>query len=216
MKRFRVLVADDHPPVRAGVRLALEAAEFTVCAEVGDASSAVSAAIRERPDVCLLDVYMPGGGISAAREISARLPETEIVMLTISRDDDDLLDALRAGAAGYLLKDIDPLRLPAALKHVLAGEAAMPRSLVAALVDEVRRRGKPRRLRLLGRPGVRLTEREWEVLELMREGLRTAEIARRLGISAVTVRRHVSDLLCKLDVPDRKTAVGLVEERSPI
>jgi DNA-binding NarL/FixJ family response regulator len=80
----------------------------------------------------------------------------------------------------------------------------------------VRRRGKPRRLRLLGRPGVRLTEREWEVLELMREGLRTAEIARRLGISAVTVRRHVSDLLCKLDVPDRKTAVGLVEERSPI
>ncbi len=106
-----------------------------------NASEAVDAATRERPDLCLLDIRMPGSGIAAAWEITARLPETKVVMLTVSRDDDDLFAALRAGASGYLLKDTDPARLAHALDDVLAGEAAIPRSLVARLAEEFRERG---------------------------------------------------------------------------
>jgi DNA-binding NarL/FixJ family response regulator len=210
--RGRVLVADDHPPTRAGVRLALERGGFSVCAEVGDADSAVEAALRLRPDICVLDVNMPGGGITAAAEISRRLPDAAIVMLTVSREDADLFDALRAGATGYLLKDIDPARLPLALEGVLAGEAALPRGLVTRLVQEFRTRQRSKRL-LAGFAGARLTDREWDVLELMREGQSTNEIATRLAITPVTVRRHISEILRKLRVTDRESAVRLLEER---
>jgi DNA-binding NarL/FixJ family response regulator len=209
----KVLVADDHAPTRAGVRIALAKGGFVVCAEVADASSAVAAAMRERPDICLLDIHMPGGGIVAAGEISSRLPGVAIVMLTVSRDDADLFDALRAGASGYLLKDIDPERLPLALEGVLAGEAALPRGLVTRLVEEFRTRGKSKR-RLAGVAGPGLTNREWDVLGLLREGLSTAEIATRLAIAPVTVRRHVSEILRKLRVSDRAAAVRLLDERS--
>lgn len=210
----RVLVADDHPPTRAGVRRVLEQDGFVVCAEVADASSAVAAALRERPDVCLLDVRMPGGGgVAAAAEIARRLPETRIVMLTVSRDDDDLFDALRAGAGGYLLKDIERAKLPAALRSVLDGEAQLPASLVARVLDEFRGRRTRRRVLLDRRPAVDLRPREWEVLELLRDGLTTAEIARRLFIAEVTVRSHVSAILRKLRVPDREAAVRLLADR---
>jgi DNA-binding NarL/FixJ family response regulator len=208
-----VLLADDHPPTRAGVRSALEGAGFDVCADVPDAATAVSAALALRPDVALLDVHMPGSGIWAAREISAQLPDTAIVMLTISRNDDDLFDALRAGASGYLLKDMDPARLGAALDGVLAGEAALPRSLTARVIEEFRGRGK-RRLPFTGERGAALTSREWEVLDLMRDGLSTAEIAERLFVSRVTVRRHVSGILRKLQVGSREEALEQVAERS--
>ena len=112
----KVLLADDHAPVRAGVRGTLECDGFVVCAEVADAPSAIEAALRERPDIVLMDINMPGNGIEATREIARQLPETAIVMLTVSRADADLFDALCAGASGYLLKDIDPARLPAALR----------------------------------------------------------------------------------------------------
>ena len=111
-----VLIADDHPATRAGVRLALERGGFVVCAEVPDGPSAIEAALRERPDVCLLDINMPGNGIEATKAIVRQLPETAVVMLTVSRSDADLFDALRAGASGYLLKDTDPARLPHALR----------------------------------------------------------------------------------------------------
>jgi DNA-binding NarL/FixJ family response regulator len=156
---------------------------------------------------------MPGGGIAAAAEISSRLPEAAIVMLTVSRDDADLFDALRAGASGYLLKDIDPARLPLALEGVLAGEAALPRGLVARLVEEFRSRSKSKRLLSASPHAARLTDREWDVLELLREGLTTAEIAARLAIAPVTVRRHVSEILRKLRVPDREAAVRLLGRR---
>ncbi|HSL63620.1 MAG TPA: response regulator transcription factor, partial [Gaiellaceae bacterium] len=101
----RVLLADDHPPTREDIRRTLESdGRFEVCAVAADAAGAVDAATRERPDLCVLDIRMPGNGIAAAWEITARLPETKVVMLTVSRDDDDLLAALRAGASGYLLK----------------------------------------------------------------------------------------------------------------
>jgi DNA-binding NarL/FixJ family response regulator len=140
------------------------------------------------------------------------LPETAVVMLTVSRNDEDLFGALRAGASGYLLKDIDPARLPHALQGVLNGEAALPRGLVARLMDEFRSRGKRRTLPLVGRRGAELTSREWEVLELMRQRLTTHEIADRLGVADVTVRRHVGAILRKLRVQSRKEALDLVEE----
>jgi DNA-binding NarL/FixJ family response regulator len=199
--------------VRSGVRQSLVEAGFDVVGEASDAPSAVSLAERERPDLCLLDVHMPGGGIWAASEIVEGLPDTAVVMLTVSRNDEDLFDALRAGAAGYLLKDTDPERLPHALRGVLAGEAAVPRALMARIIDEFRTRGRRRRVPVpgRGRRGVELSSREWEVLDLLHEGCTTAEIARRLFVSPVTVRRHVSAVLHKLDVPDRQSAVDLLE-----
>lgn len=182
-----------------------------MCANVGDARAAVEAARRERPDVCLLDIHMPGDGIRAAETIARELPVTAVVMLTVSRTDRDLFDALRAGASGYLLKDIDPARLPLALHGVLDGEAALPRRLVALLIEEFRERKRRRRIPLVGRRSVELTDREWEVLELMRRGLTTQEIGDRLFISPVTVRTHVSAILRKLHVPTREAAVALLE-----
>jgi DNA-binding NarL/FixJ family response regulator len=205
----RVLLADDHAPTRDDIRRTLESdGRFEVCATVSDAAEAVEAAARERPDLCLLDIRMPGSGIAAAWEITARLPATKVVMLTVSRDDDDLFAALRAGASGYLLKDTDPARLAPALQDVLAGEAAIPRSLVARLVGEFRDRGPRRRAVLASEP---LTSREWEVLELLRREHSTAEIAARLVLTPATVRSHVAAILRKLRVPDRASLVRLFD-----
>jgi DNA-binding NarL/FixJ family response regulator len=210
---IRVLLADDHAPTRSGVRHVLERDGFVVCAEVASGTAAVEAALAEQPEVCLLDIRMPGGGIAAASAIAQALPDTAIVMLTVSRDDADLFDALRAGACGYLLKDVDRAELPAALRGALAGEAPLPANLVARLIEEFRERGRRKRLLLKQNPGVQLRNREWEVLELLRDGLSTAEIAGRLFIAEVTVRTHVSSILKKLRVPDREAAVQLLEER---
>jgi DNA-binding NarL/FixJ family response regulator len=207
-----VVIADDHPPTRAGVHAALEDGGFDVCAEASTAPDAVAAVAEHRPDIALLDVQMPGNGIAAAAEISRRFPETAVVMLTVSRSNEDLFDSLRAGAVGYLLKDTDPNRLPHALRGVLAGEAALPRTLVTRLVDEFRERSRKRRVPIIGSRQVELTSREWEVLQLLRDGLRTEEIAGRLFVSPVTVRTHVSSILKKLQVRDRKAAVRLFEE----
>jgi DNA-binding NarL/FixJ family response regulator len=194
---------------RVGVRLALERGGFKVCAEADDATSAVEAAEREQPDICLLDIQMPGSGIHAAQEIARKVPEAAVVMLTVSRSDRDLFDALRVGASGYLLKDMDPERLPLALHGVLEGEAALPRHLVALVIEEFRERG--RRRPLLKKRGVVLTDREWEVLELMSQGLTTFEIADRLFIEPVTVRTLVIAILKKLHVSSRKEALQLIE-----
>ena len=206
----RVLLADDHVALRAGTRLALEGGGFVVCAEAGSGPAAVAAALRERPDVCLLDIHMPGGdGIEAASRIAAALPGTPIVMLTVSDEDEDLFRAVRAGASGYLLKDMDPDQLPAALNGVLAGDAPIPAHLVSRLLGEIRSRGRLRQP--LRDRGVDLTEREWETLEMLRADHSTKSIAERLGISEVTVRRHISGILQKLGVPDRAAALALLD-----
>jgi DNA-binding NarL/FixJ family response regulator len=210
-KPITVLLADDHARTRAMVRRALErTGEFHVCAEVADAAGAVEGARRERPDVCLLDINMPGNGIAAAAGITGALPDTAVVMLTVSRQDDDLFDALRAGASGYLLKGLDEDSIPESLHRVLAGEATLPGSLVARLVDEFRDR-ESRRLAMPEGQVARLTGREWDVLELMRKGASTAEIADRLFVTPTTVRSHVSSVLRKLGVPSREAAVRLLE-----
>ena len=210
----RVVIADDHVPTRAGVRLALEGHGFEVCAEESSGPAAVAAAVREQPDVCLLDVHMPGGGIVAAAEIAERLPETAVVMLTVSRDDADLFEALKAGARGYLLKDIDPDRLGPELEAVLRGEAALPAKLVARLVDEFRVRSRRSTFGLVRRSSADLTSREWEVLDLLADGRSSAEIAAALFVSKTTVRRHVGSILKKLRVKTREEAVRALRGRS--
>jgi len=208
---MRVLIADDHPSTRAGVREALEGAGSTIVAEAEDAPSAVTLALQHEPDVCLLDVHMPGGGIAAASEITTKLYGTAVVMLTVSNADTDLFAAIRAGASGYLLKDMDPDRLPSALEGILSGEAAVPRSLVARLVEEFR--GSGHRRLSVGARTVEFTEREWEVLMRLRDGFTTQQMAEQLFLSPVTVRRHLSSAFKKLRVPDRQAALRLLNEQ---
>jgi DNA-binding NarL/FixJ family response regulator len=212
---LRVLIADDHPPTRAGVRMALEHGAIEVCAEVGNAADAVAAAEREVPDACLLDIEMPGSGIWAAAEITTFLPDVPVLMLTVSRNTDDLFDALRAGAVGYLLKDMDPAELPAAVRSAVAGEAALSGVLAARLIEEFRRRGGRTTVAVAGGQSIELTRREWDVLELLTDGLTTAEIAGRLFLSQVTVRRHVSAVLRKLHVKSREEARSVLAKRRP-
>ncbi len=213
MNGNRVLIADDHVRTRAEIRRVLEEDRtFEVCAEVADAASAVEVARREKPDVCLLDIKMPGNGLTAIAAIRTSVPSAAVVMLTVSRRDEDLFDALRAGAKGYLLKGMHDNELPIALERVLRGEASLPGNLVARLIDEFRDRDR----HLLSLPegrSVRLSPREWDVLELMRAHLSTAEIAERLFVSPTTVRSHVSSILRKLEVDDRTAALDLFESR---
>jgi DNA-binding NarL/FixJ family response regulator len=206
-----IVIADDHWATRMGVRVALEMDGFDVVGEATTADEAVEVVLEHEPDLCLLDVRMPGGGIDAARRVSGSLPDTAIVMLTASDEDDDLLEALKAGASGYLLKDMEPDRLPLAIAAVLEGEAVLPRSLVIKMADEFHGRGK-RRAPAKDELGGDLTEREWEALGLLRDGLKTADIAQRMGVSQVTVRTYVSSILKKLRVPDRESAVAIMDK----
>ena len=213
---LRILIADDHAPTRDDVRMVLEAdGRFEVCAAVGHAAAAVQAAVREWPDICLLDIRMPGSGLAAAWEIAGRLPEAKLVMLTVSDDDTDLFLALRAGAAGYLLKTMSFRRLPDALWGACSGEAAMPRTLVARVLESFHGR-EPRRRRLAVGMGAkpRLTSREWEVLELLAQGCSTAQIAAKLVLSASAVRVHIASIVHKLEVTDRSAAARVFTERS--
>ena len=213
---IRVLVADDSPAIRTGIRHVLAADGFSVCAEVGDGDGAIEAALRERPDLCLIGTGIAGGGVRAAAAISEQLPSSAIVMFADSLNEDDLFDALRAGATGYLLKDTDPARLPFVLRGVLAGEAALPRRLAAWVIEELRSRDRGRRALLSRQHGAELTVREWQVLEALCERLSTKAIAERLSVSPVTVRRHVSEIVRKLGVPDREAAARLIESwRNP-
>lgn len=210
---IRVLIADDHAPTRLGVREVLEDGGFEVVAEAANARDAIEAALAESPDVCLLDLNMPGGGgVKATTEITRALPGTAIVILTVSRSDEDLFAALTAGAMGYLLKDIDPDELPDALRAVLGGEAALPPALAARLITEFRSRARRRRLPVIGGREVELTQKEWQVLDGMRDGLSTREIADQLFVDPVTVRSHISSILKKLSVPDRQSALRLLDE----
>ena len=210
----RVLLADDHAPMRAEIRETLEqSGRFEICAEAGDGAAAVREAVENQPDLCLLDIRMPGSGLAAAWEITARLPTTRVVMLTVSRNDNDLFAALRAGASGYLLKDVDIDRLLEALHDVLVGEPAISKELVSRLVSEFRDRGARRRSLVPPSPGAEpLTSREWQVLDLLRDDRSTAQIAEELVLSQATVRSHVAAILRKLRVPDRASAVRLLHE----
>jgi DNA-binding NarL/FixJ family response regulator len=208
---IRVVLADDHARIRSRVREALERGGCLVAAEAASADDAVRLAEQHAPDVVLLDIHMPGNGIHAAREISRRLPGTPVVMLTQSAEEEDLFDSLRAGAAGYLLKDMDPRELPGALRGVLAGDGAMSPRLVTRIMDEFRAPSKRRFARRSPAAG-RLSPREWEIMHLLASGRSTDEVARQLFLSPTTVRVHVSTVLKKLRVKDRESAFRLLRE----
>lgn len=210
---LRVLIADDHAPTRDDVRRALTDAGMDVCAEAADAPHAVQQALETEPDICLLDIRMPGGGVAAAWEIAARLPTTKIVMLTVSDEDTNLFAALRAGAVGYLLKDMDLQILPRALHDAVEGRAAIPRALVSRMVKQFH--GTDPRFRttaVAGEHGPRLTSREWDVLVGLADGLSTREIGRRLQLKPSGVRAHISAIVRKLGVDDRDEAVEFFRE----
>jgi DNA-binding NarL/FixJ family response regulator len=207
-----VLVADDDAAQRRAVREALGADGFFVVGEAGDASTAIAAAARLRPDIVLIEIELPGEGLNAIGRIARAAPKALIVVLSRSERSEDVVGAFTRGAAGYLLKGISGERLASTLRGSYSGEPPLSRSLVPHLVDEIRR-GSARRLVLPTGP-VTLTPREWEVGELLREGQTTTEIAERLGVSPVTVRRHVGLLLSKLGAKNRETAVEMLQAYS--
>lgn len=207
-----IVIADDHQVTRLGVRMALMRGGFQVVGEAADCEGAVSAVVRERPDVCLLDVDMPGGGIETARRVAEAAPATSVVMLTVSTNTEDLLEALRAGAVGYLPRDTSPDRLPAALCGVLKGEAALPRTLVGRVLQEFRAFTTAGASASPVRVGtVQLTPRESEILRMLGSGLTTLEVAELLSLSPITVRRHISAGVAKLGVEDRDAAIRAIE-----
>jgi len=195
---MRVLVAAN-APTRVGVRLALEGLA-TICAEADDRESAVRHARTQRPDVCLIGRSIPGGGIEAVREICATVPTAAVVVLADRTEVDDLLATLRAGAIGYMPVGFEPSQLRRAITAVHTKEAAIPRSMVRDLVDEIR---------ALERAAAGdLTLRETQVLSMLRRGQSTARIAASLSISPVTVRRHISVLVRKAGVSGRAQLVA--------
>jgi DNA-binding NarL/FixJ family response regulator len=204
MSKLRVVIADDQPMMRAGFKAVLEATgDIEVVAEAGDGEEAVRAATEHAPDVVLMDIRMPGmDGIEATR----RLPRQRVLILTTFGLDQYILDALRAGASGFLLKDAPTQEVVRAVRAVAAGDAVLSAAVTRQLLDQVARR--------LPAPVSRrsdeldlLTDREQEVLRMLANGLSNAEIAAALVVSEATVKSHVSHLLGKLGLRDRVQAV---------
>jgi DNA-binding NarL/FixJ family response regulator len=209
----RVLIASADASLRTGLRMTLAAAGLSVIAEVSDAQHAVSTAVAERPELVLISAQLPEGAFGAVREISARLPGARVVVLTRNPSGEELVSAVQAGAAGYLGEDVSPARLPAVMQGILEGEVALPRRETQHLLEAMRGRDA-RHAAIAARAASALTNRELEVLDMVVAEVPTGEMARRLGVSQVTVRRHVSSLLGKLDLPSRAAAVDLLGQRS--
>jgi two-component system, NarL family, response regulator LiaR len=195
---IRVLICDDHAVVRQGLRTFLDLQEdIVVVGEAADGEQALAAIARERPDVVLMDLVMPGvDGIEALRELRARAPTTRAIVLSSFIDDDKLFPAVRAGAAGYLLKDVQPQELVAAIRTVHGGGSLLHPVVAARLMEEL----------ATSAPLEQLTAREREVLALIGRGLANKLIARELGIAEKTVKAHVSSVLSKLGLTDRTQA----------
>ncbi len=208
---MRVLIADDHPATRVGIRYCLQPADIEVVAEVGSAGDAVERALALKPDVALIDIHMPGDGIRAVERIRSEAPQIACVVLTSSDDDRELFRALKAGAVGYVLKDTDLERLPLAVEAVVRGESVLPRNLVMSISRNL---GSPlQQRRSIEGVEADLTEREWEVMDCLRDGMTTAQIASKLGLSQATVRSHIAAIVRKLQVSDRHQAVAKLEGR---
>lgn len=202
---IRLLVCDDHPIVRQGLRTFLDSCDgFEVVAEAGDGAEAVRKARHVTVDVALMDLLLPGelDGIAATTAILAEQPQARVVMLTSYAADDQVLPAVRAGAVGYLLKDVDPGDLEAAIRAAFRGESVLAPRVTGAVIAAARDDA--------AHPGLaELTARERDVLALLGHGLTNRLIARRLGVAEKTVKTHVSHMLAKLDLTDRTQAALL-------
>jgi DNA-binding NarL/FixJ family response regulator len=205
----RVLLGDGDAPTRVGVRVALASDGFDVVAEASEAAAAVTDALELDPDIAMLAASLPGGGIEAARQIAVQRPRVRLVIISDDPSGEELLEAVMAGASGYLGRDVSADRLPTTLRAVLAGEVALPRRHTQHLLEALRGR-EVRRATVTAHASSPVTDREWEVLQLLANGASTAEIAHRLRISAVTVRRHSSSIVAKLGLPDRTSVAELL------
>jgi DNA-binding NarL/FixJ family response regulator len=207
MDRARILVVDDHPLTREALASLLVQHGFEVAGEAADGDEAVSAAEELQPDVVLLDLSMPGlDGLKALPRLRAAAPRSEVVVLTASGTEENLLAAIQGGAAGYLLKTEPPERIAEFLRGVVRGEAALSGEVARRLLDRVRT-GNGRGHGVPDEIAAVLSAREVEVLLLLDEHLSTEEIAKRLFISEHTVRSHVKSLLRKLGVSSRREAL---------
>lgn len=209
---IRVVVVDDNDLLRAGLVTVLDSdPQIEVVGEAADGPAGVASALREHPDVVLMDVEMPGGdGIAATRRLVEEAPGSRVLILTMFDLDEYVLEGLRAGAAGFLLKTAGPEDLVASVKACAAGETTLAPTVLARLVESYVSRPAPE----TDVPGLAdLTERELEVLRSMAKGLSNAEIAQELFLAETTVKTHVARILAKLGVRDRVQAV-VVAHRS--
>ncbi len=208
LEPIRVLVVDDHALFRRGLEMVLEQeTDIEVVGEAGDGGQAVQKAIETAPDIVLMDVRMPkGSGIEACRAIKDAVPSAKIIMLTISDEEGDLYEAIKAGATGYLLKEISIEEVASAIRAVQNGQSLISPSMASKLLTEfatmVKRTDEREQL-----PTPRLTDREMEVLRLVARGLNNRDIAKELFISENTVKNHVRNILEKLQLHSRMEAV---------
>ena len=208
---IRVLLADDHPLLRAGVAQSLaESGKFEVVGQAGNAADAVRLAGELRPDIVLLDISMPGHGLTAAERIHAAAPEIAIVVLTVSEADDDILAALKAGAKGYVLKGVGSAALVDILESVANGDSYVSPSLAARLLTEMRKAGA--QSTVAADPLSTLTPREEEILRLVARGLSNKEVALQLDLQEKTVKHHMTRILNKLHVRNRTEAAILLRD----
>jgi NarL family two-component system response regulator LiaR len=202
---IRIVVADDHVLVRQGIRAFLETCEdLSIVGEADSADSAAAACARLTPDVALVDLVMPGGGVEATRALRAASKATQVMILTSFEDDQKIIDAIQAGALSYLLKDADADTLADAVRRTARGESVLHPRIAARLLSSVRQsdvKEDPAAAAL-----ERLSQREAEVLGLMADGLSNLQIAQRMGIGEKTVKTHVSNVLGKLGLTDRTQA----------
>lgn len=208
--RIGVVVADDHPLFRDGVVRSLSESEgFSVLGTGGSAADAVALVEHHMPDLALLDISMPGGGLAAAQEIGRRFPAVGVVMLTVSEADDDVLAALKAGARGYVLKGVGADELVRVLQAVASGASYVSPSLAARVLSAMQApppSGAPRD------PLADLSKREEEILRLVSQGMSNKEVARQLDLQEKTVKHYMTNILQKLQVRNRVEAAVMARQ----
>jgi len=207
---IKVLVADDHPVFRQGLASLLQQyPEFDVVGQAANGNEAVARAKQFQPDVVIMDICMPGGnGVAATIALQQTLPQTKVVMFTVSDKDNDLFDAIKAGARGYLLKSVELQELIDSIKLVANGEAIISPAMASRLLDEFKQ-DKER----AGKDPGELSQREREILQLVAEGTNTKHIADLLYISETTVKSHLRSIMQKLHARNRAEAVALAANK---